>query len=78
MEESKYFTVTDLQSKFRSKLDLYNILKHQCKYKRFTINGKIGQFMLPSYRKYPVSYMKGLLSGKKKARDLYHFQLYRL
>ena len=65
MEEKNHFTVIVLRGKFRTKLDLYNVLKHQCMYKSFTINKHIGQFMLPSYRKYPVSYLKGLLSDKQ-------------
>ena len=35
-------------------------------YKWFTINKYIGQFMLPSYKKCSVSYLKELLSDKKK------------
>ena len=60
--------IEDLQSKFKSKLDLYTIMSVDRKY--LSSIYKVNYF-LPSIDKCPVAFLRAILSGGKKVRNNY-------
>ena len=56
--------VEELESKIRSKRDLYYVLRQWCKKK--LINFK-GQYYLPDESHWSIRFLKDILSGKEKA-----------
>ena len=78
MDKSRLHTVTNLSTKFRSKEDLYKVLTLQSKQTLIHLLKILVHFLLPVFRKCPVKFMKDVLSGKKKARNLWGITQYRL
>ena len=66
MENSTLLTVSELRSKFRLKNDLYKILSQQSKLLQSLTSHLLVQYLIPSYRKCSVKFMKDILSCKKK------------
>ena len=58
--------IEELDSKIRSKKDLYYVLRQWCKY---IIKYK-GQYYLPDESLWLIRFLKDVLSGKKKARSV--------
>ena len=54
----------DLQSKFKSKEDLYNLLSVDRKPIAFYFD--LVQYHLPPYEKYPIHFMRDVLAGEKQ------------
>ena len=54
----------DLQRKFKSKQDLYHLLSIDRKKSVFTNN--IVRYLLPPIEKWPIHFLKQVLSGEKK------------
>ena len=52
----------ELKGKMRSKEDWYKFLKYTCKYLSLTLGG----FMVPSFKKISMRFIKDFLSGKKQ------------
>ena len=78
MDKSRLHTVTDLSTKFKSKENLYKVLTQQSKQTLIYLLKTLVHFLLPAFRKCPVKFMKDVLSGKKKARNLWGITQYRL
>ena len=58
--------IEELESKIRSKKDLYYILRQCCKF----IFYHKGQYYLPDESHWSICFLKDVLSGKKKVRDI--------
>ena len=61
------YPIEKLNSKFRSKLDLYKVITQQRKYLISRHRSSIVHYLVPAYRRCPVKYMKDLLAGRKRA-----------
>ena len=77
MEASSKLTVADLSTKFRSKLDLYKVLSQQSKSLQPKESFNLVQFLFPTYKKCPVTFMKALLNGSKKVSKEFSESLHR-
>ena len=58
--------IEELESKIRSKKDLYYILKQCCKF----IFLHKGQYYLPDESHWSIRFLKNVLSGNKKVSDI--------
>ena len=57
--------IEELESKIRSKKDLYYILRQCCKLRYYLLKG---QYYLPDEGHWSIRFLKDVLSGKKRVR----------
>ena len=69
MEKKQVYPVGDLAGKFRSKDDLYRLLTQQRKHSTSYHAIHIVHYLLPTYKKCPVRFMKALIAGEKKVNN---------